>query len=154
LTIEQRRDSEFNRISLNRLLKDLNNSGNDLLNIIILDACRSDKDNHTWKMKTINEDECRTPAFGKALTPNVRTPTKSQFALIFSSDPGTVSFAGDSTTNSFFTSALLNHLLKPNLRLEDMMAQVTLEILEKSSRRQRPWLHTCLTEPFYFNKGL
>jgi uncharacterized caspase-like protein len=139
---------------LNELLKDLNNSGNDLLNIIILDACRADKDNPTWKMKTISEDECRTPAFGKALTANVRTPTKSQFALIFSSDPGTVSFAGESATNSFFTSALLNHLSKPNLRLEDMMAQVTQEILAKSTMRQRPWLHTCLTEQFYFNKGL
>ncbi|CAF4901693.1 unnamed protein product, partial [Rotaria sp. Silwood1] len=83
----------------------------------------------------------------------VRIPNESQFALIFSSDPGTVSFGSEIGGNSFFTSALLNHLEKPNLRLEDVMRKVTKEILKKSSKKQRPWLHLCLTEPFYFNKG-
>ncbi|CAF3241330.1 unnamed protein product [Rotaria socialis] len=121
---------------------------------MILDACRTDKDNDAWEMKTANEDECRIPAFGKALTANSRTQTKLQFVLIFSYDPGTVSFVGDSAmgTNSLFISALLNHLSKPNLRLEDMMLQITQEVLGKSTMIQRPWLHTCLTEPFYFNK--
>ncbi|CAF3780472.1 unnamed protein product [Rotaria sp. Silwood1] len=135
------------------MLKDLNRSGNNLLNIIILDACRADKANDTWKMKATNEEPCLTPAFGKALTSHVRMPNESQFALIFSSDPGTVSFGSEIGENSFFTSALLNHLEKTNLRLEDVMGEVTKEILKKSSKKQRPWLHLCLTEPFYFNKG-
>ncbi|CAF5074438.1 unnamed protein product, partial [Rotaria sp. Silwood1] len=50
------------------MLKDLNHSGNNLLNIIILDACRADKANDTWKMKATDEEPCLTPAFGKALT--------------------------------------------------------------------------------------
>ncbi|CAF4601788.1 unnamed protein product, partial [Rotaria sp. Silwood2] len=135
------------------MLRQLNNCGDNLLNILILDACRADKDNDTWKMKAMDEEEYFTPAFGKALTSHVRIPVESQFALIFSSDPGTVSFASGSTTsgNSFFTSALLNHLSQQNLRLEDMMGQVTREILQKSRKRQRPWLHSCLIEPFYFN---
>jgi uncharacterized caspase-like protein len=156
LPVEPLHDPEFDCINLDTMLKQLNNRGNNLLNIIILDACRADKDNDTWKMKATNEVECLTPAFGKALTSHVRIPVESQFALIFSSDPGTVSFAGSSTTegNSFFTSALLNHLSAQNLRLEDMMGQVTRDILKKSEKRQRPWLHSCLIEPFYFNIGL
>ncbi|CAF4918683.1 unnamed protein product [Rotaria sp. Silwood1] len=136
------------------MLKDLNRSGNNLLNIIILDACRADKANDTWKMKATNDEPCLKPAFGKALTSHVRMPNESQFALIFSSDPGTVSFANEIGENSFFTSALLHHLATPNLELDGMMRQVRIEILQKSLNKQRPWLNSCLTEEFYFNKGL
>ncbi|CAF4134200.1 unnamed protein product, partial [Rotaria sordida] len=76
------------------MLKVLNCSGNNLLHIIILDACRADEANDTWKTKASNEELYLTPAFGKALTSHIRIPNESQFALIFSSDPGTVSFAG------------------------------------------------------------
>ncbi|CAF1294730.1 unnamed protein product [Rotaria sp. Silwood1] len=154
LPIEPLHDPDFDCINLDTMLKDLNRSGNNLLNIIILDACRADKANDTWKMKATNEEPCLTPAFGKALTSLVRMPNESQFALIFSSDPGTVSFANEIGGNSFFSSALLKHLATPNLELDGMMKQVRKEILQKSSNKQRPWLHSCLTEEFYFNKGL
>ncbi|CAF3902656.1 unnamed protein product [Rotaria sp. Silwood1] len=136
------------------MLKDLNHSGKNLLNIIILDACRYDEGNDTWKTKVMNEETCLTPAFGKALTSHVEIPKKSQFALIFSFDPGTVSFSGKPGGNSFFTSTLLNHLERPNVRLEDIMGEVIKEMLHKSFNRQRPWINSCLTEPFYFKKGL
>ncbi|CAF3536320.1 unnamed protein product [Rotaria sp. Silwood1] len=90
-------------------------SGNNLLNIIILDACRFDENNDTWKIKAINKQPHLKAAFGNALTPHINIPKDSQFALIFSSDPGTVSYSGEEGGNSFFTSALLNHLATPQL---------------------------------------
>ncbi|CAF2998329.1 unnamed protein product, partial [Rotaria sp. Silwood2] len=93
LPIEPRYDPTSNCIDLNAVLKGLNNCGKNLLNIIILDACRADKNNDTWKGKAINQQESSKPAFGKAFTSNVRIPVDSQFAIIFSSDSGTVSFA-------------------------------------------------------------
>ncbi|CAF1346886.1 unnamed protein product [Rotaria sordida] len=136
------------------MLRDLNRSGNNLLNIIILDACRADEANDTWKTKASNEESCLTPAFGKALTSHIRVPNDSQFALIFSSDPGTVSFDGRPGGNSFFTSALLNHFTTSKLALDGMMMEVRIEMLLESSNKQRPWLHSCLTEEFHFNQGL
>ncbi|CAF1538438.1 unnamed protein product, partial [Rotaria sordida] len=63
------------------MLRQLNNCDDNLLNIIILDACRADKDNDTWKMKTMDEEEYFTPAFGKALTSHVRIPVETQFVV-------------------------------------------------------------------------
>ncbi|CAF1931260.1 unnamed protein product [Rotaria magnacalcarata] len=151
--IEKVCDPEFDCVCLDTMLKQLNRCGDNILNVIILDACRADKDNNTWKTKGANAEECSEPAYGKALTSYVRLPTESQFALIFSSDPGTVSFGSKAGENSFFTSALLNHLITPNLTLEEIMRNVQNEILEKSSKRQRPWLNSCLREPFYLNGG-
>ncbi|CAF1283596.1 unnamed protein product [Rotaria sp. Silwood1] len=135
------------------MLKNLNRSGNNLLNIIILDACRFDEDNDTWRIKASSKLANLKPAFGKALTSHVNIPQESQFALIFSSDPGTVSYAGEEGGNSFFTSALLNHLAAPQLELDGMMKQVRKEMLQNSLGQQRPWIHSCLTEDFYFNQG-
>jgi uncharacterized caspase-like protein len=155
LPLEQVRNPEFDCISLETMLKQLNNSGKNLLNIVILDACRADKGNDTWKMKGSNEEACLTPAFGKGLSTHVRLPVESQFALIYSSDPSTVSFDGRCEgENGVFTSALLNHLATPNLLLEDIMRNVTREILDKTMSKQRPWLNSCLTEPFYFKERL
>ncbi|CAF3563175.1 unnamed protein product [Rotaria sp. Silwood1] len=133
---------------------DLRRSGNNLLNIIILDACRFDEENDTWKTKAINKQPYLKAAFGNALTSHVNIPNESQFALIFSSDPGTVSYAGQEGGNSFFTSALLNHLVTPQLEIDDMMKQVRKEMLQTSLGQQRPWIHSCLIEDFYFNQGV
>ncbi|CAF4345390.1 unnamed protein product [Rotaria socialis] len=149
--IEKVHDPEFDCVCLDTMLRQLNRCGDNILNVVILDACRADKDNNTWKTKGANAEECSEPAYGKALTSFVRLPTESQFALIFSSDPGTVSFGCKAGENSFFTSALLNHLVTPNLTLEEVMRNVQNEILERSSKRQRPWLNSCLREPFCFN---
>lgn len=144
-------DPDDDCICLDTIIRLLNRAAKNLLNIIILDACRADDENRAWKAKAVSSEEALHPAFGKALKHCNRLPTESQFALIYSSDPGTVSFAGDPGENSFFTSALLNHLSKPNSTLDNMMREVTKEILEKSSKKQRPWLYSCLVEAFYFN---
>ncbi|CAF0877873.1 unnamed protein product [Adineta steineri] len=154
--IENIRDPVFDCINLEELLKQLNNCGDNLLNIIILDACRADKENDTWKTKaTSAENEHKLkPAFGKALSGHVRLPNQSQFALIYSADPGTVSFAAGRHTNgnSYFTHSLLNHISTPNITLEDMMRGVSREIRSESEQKQRPWTNSCLHEAFYFNK--
>ena len=154
MPIEQIRDPKFDCINLDELLKNLNNCAENLTCIIILDACRADKENDVWKAKGDRQDGSCKPAFGKALNSNVRMPNESEFALIDSSDPGTVSYDGTSGDNGFFTSALLNNLNGPTWRLDDIMHRVTEEILIKSSKKQRPWINSCLTRPFYFKEGL
>ncbi|CAF1224665.1 unnamed protein product [Adineta steineri] len=107
------------------------------------------------KATIAENDHDPKPAFGKALSGHVRLPKKSQFVLIYSADPGTVSFADGPHTNgnSYFTHSLLNHISTPNTKIEDMMKEVSREIKFKSRHRQRPWINLCLHEDFYFQKG-
>ena len=154
MPIDQIVDPEFDCINLDELLRRLNNCAKGLLCIIILDACRADESNNVFKMKGDKQEEHHEPAFGKALSANIRLPSESQFALIYSSDPGTVSFAGTNDGNSLFTSVLLNNLEIPKLTLAEIMTEVTKETMKKSRNRQRPWLSLCLTEAFYFKEGL
>jgi hypothetical protein len=120
-----------------------------------LDACRANKKNGTFKEKAFNgmwrEISEKATRSSSATTDSVET----QFALILSCDPGQVSYDGHSSnSNSRFTEALLKYLAVPNLRHDDMMHRVTRELLDKKSKRkQRPWIHSCLHEPFYFNDG-
>lgn len=142
-------------ISLNSLIKQLNNCSNKL-NIIIIDACRADKKNGAFKAKAL--DGMRKEISEKAATSSLSTTTgsvKPQFLLILSCDPGQLSYDGhNSHSNSRFTEVLLKHLSEPNLRHDDMMHRVTRELLDKKSKnKQRPWVHSCLHEPFYFNDG-
>ncbi len=144
-------DPEYDCVCLDDILRRLNQEKDNLLYIIILDACRADENDLTWKTKGGGADA--PPAFGKALSSHVRMPKNSQYALIFSSDPGTVSFANDTANgNSFFTAALLNHIKHDEMPLEPMMKQVIKEIREKSNNRQRPWIYSCIDEEFHFKK--
>jgi uncharacterized caspase-like protein len=152
IPIDGGEDPEYDCVCLDDILRRLNQEAENLFYIIILDACRADENNPTWKTKDPKADPL--PAFGKALSSHVRMPKNSQYALIFSSDPGTVSFANDTTSgNSFFTAALLNHINRDKMVLEQMMKQVIREIREKTADRQRPWINSCTHEDFFFKNG-
>ena len=142
-------------VPLNSLIKQLNNCSNKL-NFIILDACRVEKKNSAFKQKALTEMwKGTSEKTTKSSSSTTSELVKTQFALILSCDPGQVSYDGyHSRSNSRFTEVLLKHLAEPNLRHDDMMHRVTKELLEtKSKNIQRPWIHSCLHEPFYFNNG-
>ncbi|CAF1199353.1 unnamed protein product [Didymodactylos carnosus] len=82
---------EYDFICLDDVLKRLNQHRN-LVNIVILDACRADEQNDTWKSKDITGSLSSLPIIpvygtSKGLSANVRTPQNSEYVLIFSSDP-------------------------------------------------------------------
>ncbi|CAF1461683.1 unnamed protein product [Adineta steineri] len=157
IPIEDIHNPALNCICLDKLLNQLNNCGDKLLNIVILDSCRADEKNNTWKSKATsaeNEDDLKF-AFDEVLSKNVRRKNDSQFFVIYSADPGTVSYAAGPHTNgnSYFTHSLLNHISTPDMKLEEMMKEVSREIMLKSNYEQRPWIHSCLHEHFFFKKG-
>jgi uncharacterized caspase-like protein len=149
------RSIEDDCISLNSLITKLNNCSNKL-NFIIVDACRADKKNGAFEEKALNGMWKNTPGGAtKSSSSTTSDSVNTQFALILSCDPGQVSYDGHSArSNSRFTKVLLKHLAEPNLRHDDMMHRVTRELLDQKSKHiQRPWIHSCLQEPFYFNNG-
>ena len=128
----------------------LNKCGNKL-NIIILDACRSDKDNELFKSRAkktlVHLLSPTTSTF-----PRDSTGINQHLAVIFACDPGSYSYDGhNSQRNSTFTGVLRNRLIEMSLTLDELMRRVTSDVLRISWGRQRPWMNTCLPEVFSFN---
>ncbi len=148
------RSTANNCISVNSLTQQLKNCKNKL-NFIILDACRANKKIGTFKDKSLN-GMCREISERATRSSSATTDSfETQFALILSCDPGQASYDGHSShRNSSFTKVLLKYLAEPDLTVDEIMHRVKRELLDASSKRkQRPWIHHCLHEPFYFNDG-
>ena len=81
----------------------------------------------------------------------VRLVTTSQIIILFPCDPGTVAFGnGGNSCYSELTGALLNHIATPNLSIQQLITEVTKEVMQNTENKQRPWVHLTLTEDFFF----
>jgi uncharacterized caspase-like protein len=72
--------------------------------------------------------------------------------IAFASSPNKVALDG-SGDHSPFTAALLDHLEKPDVHIEDMMIDVRNAVLAATADRQLPWSHSCLRQRFFFAPG-
>lgn len=105
-------------------------------NIIILDACRN------------------APTFSKNIMQGGLAEIKSgQGTFVsFATAPNKVAIGSNSAKeNSVFTKCLLDHIQKPNIKIEDLFKLVRRDVLKETSKIQNPWESTSLTEDFYFN---
>jgi uncharacterized caspase-like protein len=132
-------------IDLNaNLLKELNGNGvghQHTLNIVMLDCCREDPTNDTFRSRG---------GFGGAgslrgLCMNTRGATSrtgsSQFLIAFGSAPGTVCIEYKEDRNGAFTGAFLRVLKqKSHLPVETFWKQVTNEVQIRTKRKQKPWV--------------
>ena len=133
-------------VNLNHIMSELNKKNCHLTNIIVLDCCRADDDDATWKGGSkgaskglIAESVMDCVERGDSLC--VRLPSSGQFFIAYSSDPGTVSFESHRERNGWFTGCLLAHLLTPGLSLFKVL-NLTADALSKKSRgKQRAWVH-------------
>ena len=106
------------------------------VNIVILDACRSNLKGGK--------------GFGKGLA--AMTGTKGSF-IAYATAPGTEAYTGNETT-SIYTRHLVNMIRKPGLRIEDVFMKVRESVMAETSDAQMPWEHSSLVgKPFYFLEG-
>ena len=128
-------------VSLQRVLK-LLESGEEELNILVLDACRDNPFEQTWnKTRSLK---------GNGLA-KIPPPTGSLIA--FSTDAGQTAPDGDGE-NSLYTEVLTKNLLKGGLSIEQIFKNVRGEVLEKSNGLQRPAEATQLVgKPYVINKS-
>lgn len=103
-------------------------------NIVILDACR---DNPFEAVPDMNDN-------GLA---EMKAPTGTYLA--YSTAPGSVALDG-LDGNSPFTKALLTHIPRPGLPIEQVFKQVRVDVLEETGGRQVPWDASSLTGAFAF----
>ena len=111
------------------------------LNIVILDACRS----NPFK------------GFSKSLGQGLASMGSATGTLIaYATAPGTVAWDGRAgERNSPYTKHLLQFMKKPNLSIESLLKKVRNAVIQETrhnSTVQEPWYEASISDDFYFIK--
>lgn len=134
--IEKEGDVAIESISADDVMVALGNARN-RLNIVILDACRNNPFARSF----------RSGARGLA---RLDAPVGSMVA--FSTAPGQVAADGEGD-NSPYTSALVDVLAQPGMKIEDVFKRVRERVYESSGGQQVPWESSSILGDFYFSGG-
>lgn len=105
-------------------------------NIMILDACRSN------------------PGFAKDIVGTGLTELMAGNGMLiaFATAPNEIARAPQrEDENSLYTRALLNNIVRPNIKIEDMFKLVRNDVVAMTDGEQIPWENTSLNKDFYFN---
>jgi len=134
--IETESDVKFEAMDAGFVLGKMEDAQNSL-NIIILDACRNNPFARNF----------RSSARGLA---KMDAPTGSIFA--FSTAPGSLAADGEGR-NSIYTKHLIRNMVKPGLKIEEVLKDVRVAVVSETSGRQVPWESSSLLGSFYFKPG-
>lgn len=133
--LENENDTEYDTVRADRILAKME-SADSKTNIIILDACRDNPFERSW----------RRGARGNGLA-FMNAPSGTIIA--YATSPGNT--ASDGTgKNGLYTSAILQHIQTPNITIEQMFKRVRSTIMDWSGKQQIPWESTSLRGDFYF----
>jgi hypothetical protein len=137
------RDLDFEAVSLDFILKQMELEREGKTNVVFLDACRDNPlgRNLARSMGT------RSASVGQGLA-QVQTGVGTFIA--FSTQPGNVALDGEGR-NSPFTAALAKRIAEPGRNLTSVMIDVRKDVLSTTGGRQVPWDHSALTGDFYFH---
>jgi len=141
--LQVERDLDFEAISLDFVLKQMELDRDGKTNIVFLDACRDNPlaRNLARSMGT------RSAAISQGLA-QVQTGVGTFIA--YSTQPGNVALDGEGR-NSPFTEALARGLRLPDRNLTAVMIEVRKDVLAATGGKQVPWDHSALTGDFYFH---
>lgn len=144
--LQSERDLDFEAVSLDFVLKQMELEREGKTNIVFLDACRDNPlaRNLARSMGT------RSASIGRGLA-QVQTGVGTFIA--YSTQPGNVALDG-SGRNSPFTTALAKGVKEPGRNLTAVMIEVRKEVLAATGGKQVPWDHSALTGDFYFHLAL
>jgi hypothetical protein len=134
--IQKESDVAIESISADDVMAALENARN-RLNIVILDACRNNPLVRSF----------RSASRGLA---RLDAPVGSMVA--FSTAPGQVAADGEGE-NSPYTSALVDALAEPSLKIEDVFKRVRQSVYQSSGGQQVPWESSSILGDFYFSGG-
>jgi len=134
--LSNEKEVEYNCVRADRVLAEMESAGSKT-NIVILDACRDNPFERSWRRGT----EGSGLAFMDA-------PSGSLIA--YSTAPGKTALDGRGK-NSPYTSALLQHINTPNITVLQMFQKVRSTVINGSRNQQTPWESTSLKRDFFFN---
>jgi hypothetical protein len=115
------------------------------------------------KVKLVFLDACRDNPFAAKIKSN--SPTRSVAVqaglaemksgegtlIAFATGPGQTALDGQGGTNSPFTRALIDHIAKPGIEIQQAMTEVRAQVNEETNKGQLPWGHTNLIGSVYLN---
>lgn len=135
--LENENDVEYDAVRADRVLAKMESAGSKT-NIVILDACRDNPFERSWRRGTR----------GKGLA-FMNAPSGSLIA--YATSPGNTASDGRGD-NGLYTSALLKHIRTPDITIEQLFKRVRSTIMDWSNEEQIPWESTSLRGDFYFKK--
>ena len=140
--LQVERDLDFEAISLDFVLKQMELDRDDKTNIVFLDACRDNPlaRNLARSMGT------RSATIAQGLA-QVQAGVGTFIA--YSTQPGNVALDGEGR-NSPFTAALVKDLRLPDRNLNAVMIEVRKDVTAATGGKQVPWDLSALTGDFYF----
>ncbi len=136
------RDLDFDAVSLDFVLRQMEVGRDGKTSIVFLDACR----NNPLSRNLARSMGTRGASVGQGLA-EVQTGVGTFIA--YSTQPGNVALDGDGR-NSPFTQALAAHVTEPGKNLTSIMIEVRNDVLKTTDGRQVPWDHSALTSDFFF----
>jgi uncharacterized caspase-like protein len=141
--LQGERDLDFEAISVDFVLKQMELDRDGKTNVVFLDACR---DNPLGRnlARTMGT---RSASIGQGLA-QVQTGVGTFIA--YSTQPGNVALDGQGR-NSPFTAALAKRVAEPGRNLTSVMIDVRKDVLAVTGGKQVPWDHSALTGDFYFH---
>ena len=142
--LQSERELDFDAVSLDFILKQMELGRADKTNIVFLDACRDNpfSGNLARSMGT------RSASIGKGLA---QAETGVGTFIAYSTQPGNVAVDG-AGRNSPFTAALSKYIKESNHNLTSVMIDVRKDVLAATGGKQVPWDHSALTGEFYFKE--
>jgi len=129
--IEEKSDTEYEAIALNKITKRMQNSGN-RLNIVVLDACRNDP-------------------FSRAVGAGGLAKVEPIGMFVsFATGAGSVASDGKSGENGLFTKSLIKYM-KKGLDLRDVFQETRKDVYQASNHKQFPAIYDqTINGKFYF----
>jgi hypothetical protein len=134
--IESESDVSYEAVDAGFVLGKMEDAQNQL-NIVILDACRSNPFARSFRSENM----------GLA---KMDAPTGS--LIVYATAPGDVAADGPER-NGVFTRHLLRHMQAPNLPVEQVLKRVRIDVAAETKQRQIPWESSSLMGDFYFKTG-
>jgi len=131
--IETESDVRFEAVDAGRVLGKMEDAGNDL-NIVILDACRDNPFARSF----------RTSSKGLA-----RMDAPKGSLIAYATAPGSVAADGEGR-NGIYTKYLLKHMATLGSKVEEVLKQVRVDVINETNEKQIPWEASSLTGEFYF----
>jgi len=143
--LENERDLDFNTVSFDLVLKQMELGRETKTSIVFLDACR----NNPFVRNLARSMGTRAIGVSQGLA---QVDTGVGTFIAYSTQPDNVALDGVGP-NSPFTSALAKHMREPDRDLTSVMIEVRKDVLAATGGKQVPWDHSALTGEFYFQRS-
>ena len=135
MKLEKRQDLRRRAIELAAVLEVMRSE----TNLVILDACRNNPLAGDLE-RSLRLDRNMLASRGLA-----RVKSTGEMLIAYATAPGNVAADGDGD-HSPYTEALLAHIEKPGLSVNDLFTQVTNSVLARTDSKQTPWTNSSLSK--------